>query len=128
LPALFIYLVRVVPAEIRIRILQKSSSSKGAPLALRRPIPQISDALINCIMNVSSIVDVAFTWMKRSFVCSAVTQFDTTNASKDSDPLDEARTGVILGLVSFASGGLRWTSSVCPYYFQGGAPHSSRIW
>jgi hypothetical protein len=57
-----------------------------------------------------SSVDATFTWMKRSFVYSADTQFDTTNTSKDSAPFDGAGSGVIFGTVSFACGGLRFDS------------------
>jgi hypothetical protein len=88
--------------------------------------------------------------MKRSFVSSAVTLFDTTSTSIDTAPLGGAGSGVF-GLVSFARGGPRFESlgvsllfsvriprcvliifgsnpSVCPYYFRGETPRPQITW
>jgi hypothetical protein len=69
----------------------------------------------------TSRVDAKIKWMKRLFVYSAVTQFDTRNTSSDTSPFGGAGSEVF-GLVSFACGGPGPTPSVCPYYFQGGRP------
>jgi hypothetical protein len=63
--------------------------------------------------------------MKRSFVYSAVTQFDTTNTSNDSAPIGGAGSGVIFGLASFACGGLRFDSLCVSISFPGRDPASS---
>jgi hypothetical protein len=69
------------PAKIQIQDLAEIARfSKGAPWRVADPA-QISDALANCNENVSS--------MKRYFVYSAVTLFNTTNTSIDSDPFTE---------------------------------------
>jgi hypothetical protein len=47
--------------------------------------------------------------MKRLFVYSAVTQFDTTNTSSDTAPIGGAVSGVF-GLASFACGSPRFDS------------------
>jgi hypothetical protein len=60
--------------------------------------------------------------MKRSFVYSAVTQFDTTNTSNDSAPFVAAGSGVIFGLDSFACGGLRLDSPGVSLLFSGRDP------
>jgi hypothetical protein len=59
---------------------------------------------------------------KRSFVYSAVTQFDTTNTSNNSTSFGGAGSGVIFGLVSFACGGLRFDSSGVSLLFSGRGP------
>jgi hypothetical protein len=53
------------------------------------------------------------TELKRYFVYSAVTQFDTRNTSSDTTPFGGAGSGVF-GLVSFACGSPGSTPSVCP--------------
>jgi hypothetical protein len=101
---------------------------------------------------VQALPRVRFPGLKRSFVYSAVTLFDTTNTSIDTTPLGGAGSGVF-GLISFARGGPRFESlgvsllfsgpassnnmfglvpgsnpSVCPYYFRGGAPRRQITW
>jgi hypothetical protein len=68
--------------------------------------------------------DPCFARMKRSFVYSAVTQFDTANTSNDSTPFGGAGSGVIFGLVSFACGGLRFDSFGVSFLFSGRGPAS----
>jgi hypothetical protein len=60
-----------------------------------------------------------FARMKRSFVYSAVTQFDTTNTSNGSTSFDGAGSGVIFGVFSFSCGGLRFVSPGVPLLFSG---------
>jgi hypothetical protein len=59
--------------------------------------------------------------MKRSFVYSAVTLFDTTNTSVDTAPIGGAGSGVF-GLVSFACGGSRFESLGVSLLFFGAGP------
>jgi hypothetical protein len=56
---------------------------------------------------------------ERSFIYSAVTQFDTVNTSKDSVLVSRAGKGVIFGLVSFECGGNRFDSLGASLLFSG---------
>jgi hypothetical protein len=62
--------------------------------------------------------------VKRLFVYSAVTLFDTTNTSIDTAPLGGAESGVF-GLVSFACKGPRFASLGVSLLFSGRDPASS---
>jgi hypothetical protein len=57
--------------------------------------------------------------MKRSFLYSAVTLFDTSNTSNDSTSFGGAGSVVIFGLVFFACGGLRFDSPGVSLLFSG---------
>jgi hypothetical protein len=63
-----------------------------------------------------------FCWLKRLFVYSADTQFDTRNTSNDSASFGGAGAGVIFGLVSFACGGPRFDSLGVSLLFSGRGP------
>jgi hypothetical protein len=65
------------------------------------------------------------TFLRCSFVYSAVTQFDTTNTSNDSARFGGAGLGVIFRLISFASGGLRFDTLGVSFLFSGRGPASS---
>jgi hypothetical protein len=64
----------------------------------------------------------AFPCRKRSFVYSAVIQFDTTNTSNDSASFGKAGSEVIFGLLFFACGCFRFDSPGVSLLFSGRGP------